>query len=226
MIITKYVTRYGKPFPVSGLSPNSNIKVDVECPQCKVVRNVHYSGVIRSGHTICQKCSVTSCNEKNFNAGDRFGDLTFIERVRAGRSRFICDCGNAKEINNYNVRSGKTRSCGCARKSNHVYSDNTGAKHPNWKGGSSSNRERFMQSVIYKAWRLDVFERDAFTCDKCNQVGGSLEAHHLAPYHSHYALRVDLDNGIALCKECHGEFHNKYGRTKFTPADYLEFKTC
>lgn len=225
MIITKYVTRYGKPFPVSSLSPSSNIRVDVECSQCKEHRSVMYASVIRAGHTDCQKCKVAEATEKTFTAGDKFNMLTFVERTAAGVSLFQCDCGELTTVDNWNVRSGNTKSCGCLRKGNRITVDTTGENHPNWKGGISSDRERFMQEAVYKAWRLDVFERDGYTCDKCYQVGGKLEAHHLAPYHSHPELRVDVTNGVTLCQSCHHAFHNEYGRVNFTAADYLLFKT-
>jgi hypothetical protein len=50
--------------------------------------------------------------------GQRYGRLVALERV-ASRKRgqamwmFRCDCGVEKEIRLGNVRSGRTRSCGC-----------------------------------------------------------------------------------------------------------------
>jgi hypothetical protein len=62
----------------------------------------------------------------------------------------------------------------------------------------------------YKEWRTKVFERDNFTCVMCGKVGGQLEAHHIKPYVDHLELRVDLDNGITLCKDpCHKNAHQK-----------------
>lgn len=224
MIITTHVTRYGKSVPVETLSKNSHIKVDVQCPSCLVVRNVHYSGVCRSGHTYCQKCSVAAATEKRLPVGSKYNYLTCLESTRSGYSMFSCDCGNVKEISNYAVTSGSTKACGCLRKSNRVLADTTGENHPNWKGGVSGDRERFMQTAIYKAWRLDVFERDEFTCVTCGQVGYELEAHHLEPYHSNEHLRTDANNGVTLCKGCHNEFHNQYGRLDFCAKDFLKFK--
>lgn len=225
MIITKYVTRYGKPFPVSSLSSSSNIRVDVECSMCKQQRSVMYASVARSGHTDCQKCKVSAANEKPLDEGAKFHMLTVLGRDKAGYTLFICDCGESKVINNWRVTSGNTKSCGCLRKGNRFHAPISGKSHPNWKGGISGDRERFMQEAVYKAWRLDVFERDSYTCDKCEQVGGKLEAHHLAPYHSHPELRVDIDNGVTLCQTCHAAFHAKYGRLDCTPSDYRTFKT-
>lgn len=59
----------------------------------------------------------------------------------------------------------------------------------------------------YHEWRRNVFERDAFTCQICGQVGGKLNAHHIAPYAENVGLRYDVDNGITLCEKCHKEVH-------------------
>ena len=48
--------------------------------------------------------------------GDKFGKLTFISWVQntyPRRAVFRCDCGNEKQIIAFNVRSGRTKSCGC-----------------------------------------------------------------------------------------------------------------
>ena len=223
MIITTHVIRYGKSVAVETLSKNSRAKVDVKCPECDTVRNVHYSGICRSGHTVCQSCSVKKATARGIESGQRFNSLVAISAVRSGYTLFQCDCGNTKEIANYAVTSGRTKGCGCLRKSNKVEVDNSGENHPNWKGGISGDRERFMQTAIYKAWRLDVFERDAFACLKCSQVGGKLEAHHIDPYHSNESLRVAVTNGATLCAPCHALFHSVYGKIDFSRKDFNHF---
>lgn len=59
----------------------------------------------------------------------------------------------------------------------------------------------------YRSWRATVYERDAYTCQECGQVGGSLEAHHIKPWSECPELRFDVDNGITLCKPCHAKKH-------------------
>lgn len=61
----------------------------------------------------------------------------------------------------------------------------------------------------YKEWRAAVFERDKYTCAICGKVGGDLNAHHIKPYAKYPDLRLDPDNGITLCKECHRKVHRK-----------------
>jgi hypothetical protein len=60
------------------------------------------------------------------NVGDRFGRLTVIRETEAERKPDLspaiirrvdvqCDCGKTRNVRLRNLRSGQTRSCGCAR---------------------------------------------------------------------------------------------------------------
>lgn len=51
--------------------------------------------------------------------------------------------------------------------------------------------------------------------DKVCQCCGSTEdihVHHLSAFSSHNSRAADMDNGIALCKECHTQYHSIYGK--------------
>lgn len=48
--------------------------------------------------------------------GQRFGHLTVLKELGNGKIFCRCDCGNEKVFNKQNVTSGKSTSCGCARK--------------------------------------------------------------------------------------------------------------
>lgn len=72
------------------------------------------------------------------------------------------------------------------------------------KEGRSINPE-------YYKWRLKVYERDNFQCQKCgDKKGGNLVAHHIFSFKSHPELRTDISNGITFCDYCHRNFHRKY----------------
>lgn len=55
----------------------------------------------------------------------------------------------------------------------------------------------------YVEWRSSVFTRDNWTCQMCRSSGCYLEAHHIKSWAEYPALRYELTNGMALCKECH-----------------------
>lgn len=61
----------------------------------------------------------------------------------------------------------------------------------------------------YVEWRTKVFERDGFKCAICGQVGGTLNAHHIKTFKDFPGLRLDIDNGITLCQECHKRVHKE-----------------
>jgi predicted restriction endonuclease len=56
----------------------------------------------------------------------------------------------------------------------------------------------------YKEWRSQVFKRDDYTCQECGSTE-SLESHHIKQVTLFPELMFDVDNGITLCKECHGD---------------------
>jgi hypothetical protein len=72
----------------------------------------------------------------------------------------------------------------------------------------SEAKARVRKSFEYQQWRLAVFVRDNWTCQKCGAKSGDgrecyLEAHHVKGYTKHPELRLDVSNGVTLCKDCH-----------------------
>ena len=214
-ILTEFVVYRGKKKQVSDLKPTSSYKVDVLCPNCGEIRTVYYRSIYSAGHCICLKCIRKLKQRKHLERHKKFGKLTVIERSKkAGHSICKCECGKIVEVTNYNLKTGHTKSCGCLRSKN--FKDRipvSGKNHGNWKGGISNLRERAMQSKEYKKWREDVFIRDDYICQKCNQRGYNLNAHHIYDYSKNKKCRLEKSNGITLCKKCHINFHKIYGRS-------------
>jgi len=52
----------------------------------------------------------------------------------------------------------------------------------NWKGGITKLGQIIRSNNKSKEWRLMVFGRDNFTCQKCNKRGLYLNAHHIEPF--------------------------------------------
>ncbi len=102
-------------------------------------------------------------------------------------------------------------------------------KHPQWKGGVTPINIMIRNSLENKQWIKKVFERDYYTCQKCNNESHNSIAHHkksfslilkefLQEYNQfspledketlmrlaiNYKPFWDINNGQTLCKECH-----------------------
>jgi transcription elongation factor Elf1 len=98
-----------------------------------------------------------------------------------------------------------------------------GEKNHTWKGGVTPENNIIRQSVNVKLWKLAVYERDFFTCRKCNQVGGKLQAHHIQNFSDFEELRCEVSNGITFCKKCHQTFHKKYTKLNNTIEQLNEY---
>lgn len=98
-----------------------------------------------------------------------------------------------------------------------------GIKREDFDGFITPENTKIRQSPEGKAWRYDVMAKANFTCNRCDQRGGSLHAHHLNGFNSFPEQRIDVDNGICLCEDCHSDFHQKYGKGDNTKEQYNEY---
>lgn len=139
---------------------------------------------------------------------------------------YKCDgCNKDILVNPYQINTQKNIFC-----SNKCYKDNIG-KHYSGKNNSNWNdnltqedREDLRRYPEYYQWRLDVYERDDFTCRKCgDNAGGNLIAHHIYNYSEHKELRTTLSNGITFCGECHLGYHKHYGYRNNNKKQLIEF---
>ena len=78
-----------------------------------------------------------------------------------------------------------------------------GEKNPNWKGGKTSEIQKFYNSPEWKELRTKVFIRDNYTCRDCPQRGGQLEANHIKARWNNLELALEITNIETLCKKCH-----------------------
>ena len=88
-----------------------------------------------------------------------------------------------------------------------------GINHPRWTGNTPENN-LLRGRAKYKKWRLNVFRRDDWTCQKCGVRGVKLRPHHIRNFAENKRLRTVLSNGITLCEPCHKEFHHIFGNKK------------
>ena len=92
-----------------------------------------------------------------------------------------------------------------------------------WKGGVTPQNMKIRKSIEHRLWSEAVFARDNWTCQKCDEQGGTINSHHIFNFASHIKLRFAIDNGVTLCKKCHGKFHRKYGLKNNNKTQLKEF---
>lgn len=90
----------------------------------------------------------------------------------------------------------------------------TGELSPAYKHGQTSELKLLRYTEEGIKWRKECMVRDNFTCQICEQVGGTLNVHHIKSFVHFEEERYNIDNGITLCKECHSDIHKKYGYSK------------
>jgi len=126
--------------------------------------------------------------------------------------KFCIDCG--KEI----CVNAKARCFDCNKKWFR------GKNHFLWKH-EKGKEERIIDRGYseYNDWRTEVYKRDKYICQKCKQNSNNLVAHHIFPYSQFKEIRLNIDNGITLCRNCHNDFHKKFGKKGNNTTQLNEF---
>ncbi len=74
--------------------------------------------------------------------------------------------------------------------------------------GLSRERTKFNASTKWKQVRTECYERDDYTCQVCNKRGSQvLECHHIEGYAENPEKRLDIDNLMTVCYDCHKHIH-------------------
>lgn len=98
---------------------------------------------------------------------------------------------------------------------------------PHWIGDADYKRSE-RATFEYNNWRKQVYERDKYTCQCCkmkriSSSQPSLNAHHIENFASNPLKRLDVNNGITLCENCHNKFHSIYGKKNNNLNQIQEF---
>lgn len=84
-----------------------------------------------------------------------------------------------------------------------------GAENNLWKGGIATLQNSLRATPEYKAWRKAVYGLDNYTCQVCG-TNKDLHAHHVLSFSQYPELRLDINNGVTLCRACHSDYHGRY----------------
>ena len=74
----------------------------------------------------------------------------------------------------------------------------------------------------YYGWRKFVLKRDNYSCRLCGSKV-NLECHHIKDYRDFPELRLNINNGITLCNNCHKTKTN-YGNKKKYKRSFINVR--
>jgi hypothetical protein len=153
---------------------------------CKICGKEFLGNVSRIGKS--NFCSIKCCT---------------IYQRRNIQKRNCIICNKSFFIKAYQAKKGVGKFCSPQCHGKWKSQNLTGENSPAWKGGIDSINHRIRMSIEYRLWREAVFARDGWTCQKCKQIGGQLNAHHIKSFSKFPELRFAIDNGQTLCQDCH-----------------------
>ena len=170
------------------------------CPDCQNERLVSYSQArnIRTNKStrLCRPCAILSgvikINKEGLKKGRKYNKRP-TRSFKNKTTQYVNLFNNPAKYSQKSMRDAKLGK----RKE----------ETNNWQGGKAQERQMLMSQDDYKNWRLSVFTRDSYTCQRCMVVGSTLHAHHIKMWSKYPEYRYEVSNGLTLCKSCHINEH-------------------
>jgi hypothetical protein len=177
----------------------------------------------KKGHR-CKKCHFEQRKLSQEQVFNIFIDADYVvlseKYIGASNSiEVMCPKGHKSKMNFYHFKNG----CRCHQC---MFNHQKKESHPYWKperDPALRDREREIFTNLLIPWKKEIYKRDGYACQRCggkNCKDNRLEAHHLNGFHWDDKNRLNLNNGITLCRLCHKDFHHKYGRHFNTILQY------
>lgn len=175
--------------------------------------------------TKCLQCCRRLVTKKCESCGAEF-------QHKAGRPRKTCCSSCATALRNIGTANTQSRKvalkcefCGIQKMVSPAYAarrfcsprcaydHNSGERSIAWRGGTTSERERFNSSSEWKAAVRAVWARDRGACCRCgrrHKYGEpAFDVHHISNYAQHPECRSDTENLVLLCRGCHRWVHSR-----------------
>ena len=204
---------------------------------------------------VSEKCK----NSREDLTGQLF-DRWFVDSYNSekskekGESYYDCICindGNKSCVSTGNLKSGKSKSCGCLQKEiasknmQKTGKKNSGENNPNWKDGITSLYMQIRNSLNSKEFVQSILKKVKYTCQLTGEIGGDLQVHHkkgfakileennITTKEQAFECKElwDENNVIVLSEKWHkgvktynpNAFHRLYGTQNFTEEDFYEW---
>ena len=164
----------------------------VKCLICSKVFSAYYSDVKRGKGKVCSK----ECFHKYERKLQKFISCKWcnreFENIQSQRNKKFC----SKKCYSESVKG--------------IYPVNLKGKRGTKPRTYHLRKRPRHGGVKYNEWRLAVWKRDNFTCQKCGKTSNELKkekikicADNIKPYCNYPELRYDVSNGKTLCLPCH-----------------------
>ena len=167
-------------------------------------------------HNMGKKASPETCLKISENHADMSGE----NNPMFGRTGEKSPLFGKKQPQEWQIKKAKSLKEG----GNFKHPTMFGEDNPSWNGGVTPLRQSIRTCSKSTEWRMNVFQRDLYTCQHCGKSGCYIEAHHKESFsdiienNNITTLEAsfecnglwDTNNGITLCKECHDKIHGKF----------------
>ena len=137
------------------------------------------------------------------------GNIKLLSRYVGARVKNDLECLICEYLWKANYNSFQSYNSGCPEC---WRLSNRGENHPNWnheltKEDRENSRNR-SHIPGYWLWVKAVYDRDNYICQCCGEsISGTLNAHHIYGWATHKSERLNVENGVTLCKPCHDSYH-------------------
>ncbi len=180
----------------------NNFKTGRRCKQCAGLEKHTFKYVKQ--YFLDNNCKLLEIDYKNIDTS----------------MRYQCDCGTISKITFYHFKNGqRCKKCSIKKRSG----ENHCNYNPNLTDEDREANKSRTNNFLYQRWRKKVYKRDNYICQKCNNKGGQLNAHHIESWASNKKIRLSKSNGITFCEKHHKQFHKKYGKINNNRQQLNEF---
>lgn len=152
--------------------------------------------------------------------------------LQRGSSEFIhikCDlCGQilTQHYYQYSYRKHEKNICYCNKCSSTMFTSGENSGKWNSTIPLEVRQNGRSKQPGYNNFVRNVMIRDSFKCIVCfrkKTKDNPLDVHHLNGYNWNVSGRLDTHNGVTLCRECHKNFHEIYGKGNNTKQQFEEW---
>lgn len=212
--------RFNKVIVIDGNLPKGKALIKCDCGAEKIVRKYDvFNGKIKS-------CNSKKCVARTIDLiGSKFGLLTIVSEVdgndkknitgRCSQWECLCDCGSKLVVPSNQLKSGRTKSCGCAKP--YWISKKVSSKSPIKDRVEKQLLREYKQSAFKRGYVFDLTQEHFVSllyenCFYCgSEPSNCMTKTKITGVEKHYFNGIDrlnnkigyaIDNCVTCCKIC------------------------